>query len=129
MGKILIVEDNPKNSKLMVDLLTVHGHETMVAEDGPVGLEMAEAEQPDLILMDVQLPGMDGYEVTKRLKAMESTKSIPIIIVTSFAMKGEERRAEEVGASAYIAKPIDIHHVIATVARFLPMEREHKNEE
>ena len=79
--------------------------------------------------MEVQLPGMDGYEVTKRLKAMESTRSIPIIVVTSFAMKGEERRADEVGALAYIAKPIDIRHVIATVARFLPMERHSNNEE
>jgi two-component system cell cycle response regulator DivK len=117
--KILIIEDNPKNMKIMVDLMEVHGYEAATAEDGFTGLETALTEKPDLILMDVQLPGIDGYEVTRRLKGKDATRDIPVIVVTSFAMKGEEARAKEVGAAGYISKPIDIHKLMDAVAEQL----------
>ena len=116
---VLIVEDNPKNLKLMRDLMRVQGYQTLEAADGLIGLDMALQHRPDLILMDIQLPGIDGYEVTRRLKAQEETKHIPIIAVTSFAMKGEEDRAREAGCDAYVSKPIDIRKLVETVQRFL----------
>jgi two-component system, cell cycle response regulator DivK len=122
--KILIIEDNPKNMKIMVDLMEVHGYESITAENGVIGLETAKTYLPDLILMDVQLPKMDGYEVTSRLKGMNDTKEIPIIVVTSFAMRGEEKRAKEVGAAGYISKPIDIRKLMKTVAEHLPKNDE-----
>ena len=116
---VLIVEDNPNNRMIMRDMMEVQGHKTLEAVDGPAGLAMALEHRPDLILMDVQLPGMDGYEVTRRLKAQGGTKGIPIIAVTSFAMKGEEDRAREAGCDAYLSKPIDIHKLVETVKGFL----------
>ena len=116
---VLIVEDNPNNRMIMRDMMEVQGHKTLEAVDGPAGLAMALEHRPDLILMDVQLPGMDGYEVTRRLKAQDDTKGIPIIAVTSFAMKGEEDRAREAGCDAYLSKPIDIHKLVETVKGFL----------
>ena len=117
---VLIVEDNPKNMKLMRDLMGVHGYRTLEASDGPAGLEAARQHRPNLVLMDIQLPQMDGYEVTRRLKAQDETKDIPIIAVTSFAMKGEEERAREAGCDAYVSKPIDIRKLVETVQGFLP---------
>lgn len=117
---VLIVEDNEKNRKLMRGLLGAHGYQTLEAVDGPIGIEMAQEHQPDLILMDIQLPTLDGYTVTRRLKADDGTQQIPVIAVTSFAMKGEEDRAREAGCDAYVSKPIDIHLLIETVKRFLP---------
>ncbi len=117
---VLIVEDNANNRMIMRDLMEVQGHRTLEAVDGAEGLAMALEHRPDLILMDVQLPGMDGYEVTRRLKAQDETKHIPIVAVTSYAMKGEEERAREAGCDAYVSKPIDIRKLIETVQRFLP---------
>jgi len=119
---VLIVEDNEKNRKLMRDLMRVHGYQYLEAEDGFTGVEMAREHHPDLILMDIQLPGLDGYAATRQLKEDESTRAIPIIVVTSFAMKGEEEKAREAGCDAYISKPIDIHRLIATVQDFLPKD-------
>jgi two-component system cell cycle response regulator DivK len=116
---VLIVEDNPNNRMIMRDMMEVQGHRTLEAVDGPAGLDMAIHHKPDLILMDVQLPGMDGYEVTRSLKARDDTKAIPIIAVTSFAMKGEEDRARQAGCDAYLSKPIDIHKLVETVKKFL----------
>ena len=116
---VLIVEDNPNNRMIMRDMMEVQGYKTMEALDGPAGLEMALRHMPDLILMDVQLPGMDGYEVTRRLKSQDVTKTIPVIAVTSFAMKGEEDRARQAGCDAYISKPIDIHKLVETVKGLL----------
>ena len=116
---VLIVEDNANNRMIMRDLMEVQGHRTLEAVDGAEGLAMALEHRPDLILMDVQLPGMDGYEVTRRLKAQDETKHIPIVAVTSYAMKGEEERAREAGCDAYVSKPIDIHKLVETVQRFL----------
>ena len=81
---------------------------------------MAKEHKPDLILMDVQLPGVDGYEVTRRLKSEDDTKDIPIIIVTSFAMDGEENEARAAGSNDYITKPINIHQFIETIKKYLP---------
>ncbi|OGG46743.1 MAG: two-component system response regulator [Candidatus Handelsmanbacteria bacterium RIFCSPLOWO2_12_FULL_64_10] len=116
---VLIVEDNANNRMIMRDLMEVQGHRTLEAVDGAEGLAMALEHRPDLILMDVQLPGMDGYEVTRRLKTQDETKHIPIVAVTSYAMKGEEERAREAGCDAYVSKPIDIHKLVETVQRFL----------
>ena len=117
---VLIVEDNEKNMKLMRDLIRVHGHQTLEAGDGVAALDVAENQHPDLILMDIQLPLMDGYEATRQLKAREGTRDIPVIAVTSFAMTGEEQKAHEAGCDAYLSKPIDIHKLLETVRRFLP---------
>ena len=118
--KVLIVEDNKINMKIMRDLLGVHGYQTLEAGDGPVGMDMAQQHRPDLILMDIQLPTMNGYDVTRKLKEQDDTKDIPIVVVTSLAMKGEKDQAREAGCDAYISKPIDIHKFIETVKGFLP---------
>ena len=117
---VLIVEDNEKNMKVMRDLMRVQGYQTLEAVDGLTGLDMARQHRPDLILMDIQLPTIDGYEVTRRLKTQEETKQIPVIAVTSFAMRGEEEKAREAGCDAYVSKPIDIRKLIETVQKFLP---------
>ena len=116
---VLIVEDNEKNMKVFRDLMQIHGHRTLEARDGPTGLEMAREHLPDLILMDIQLPVMDGYEVTRRLKTDEATQGILIVAVTSYAMTGEEEKAREAGCDAYISKPIDIRNLIETVKGLL----------
>ena len=120
--RVLIVEDNPKNMKIMADLLRVHGYECLQARDGMEGLDTAIREKPDLILMDVQLPRLDGYAVTRSIRQNAGTRSIPVIVVTSFAMKNEEERAREAGCDEYISKPIDIRKFVETVKRFLPDE-------
>ncbi len=117
---VLIIEDNPKNRKVFKDILSVHGYQSIEAVDGDEGYKMAKEHKPDLILMDVQLPGVDGYEVTRRLKSEDDTKDIPIIIVTSFAMAGEENEARAAGCNDYISKPINIHQFIETIKKYLP---------
>lgn len=120
MATVLIIEDNSINRKIMRDLLRVHHCETVEAVNGLEGVQMAKDILPDLIMMDVQLPELDGYSATQQIKAHEETKNIPIIAVTSFAMSGEADRAKEAGCDAYITKPIDIHQVIEAVKSFLP---------
>lgn len=117
---VLITEDNPKNRKVFKDILSVHGYISIEAVDGEEGYKMAKEHKPDLIVMDVQLPGADGYEVTRRLKSEDDTKDIPIIIVTSFAMAGEENEARAAGCNDYITKPINIHQFIETIKKYLP---------
>ena len=117
---VLITEDNPKNRKVFKDILHVHGYKSIEAVDGEEGYKMAKENKPDLILMDVQLPGTDGYEITRRLKSEDDTKDIPIIIVTSFAMAGEENEARAAGCNDYISKPINIHQFIETIKKYLP---------
>jgi two-component system cell cycle response regulator DivK len=117
--RVLIVEDNEKNMKVLRDLMQLQGYRTLEARDGISGLEVARSEHPDLILMDVQLPVMDGYEVTRRMKADETTRDIPVVAVTSFAMKGEEERARAAGCDAYLNKPINIHMLVTTVKKYL----------
>ena len=116
---ILIVEDNELNMKLFLDLLEAHDFATLETRDGMEALEMARANKPDLILMDIQLPGVSGLEVTRQIKADDDIKSIPVVAVTAFAMKGDEDRIREGGCEAYIAKPIRIEQLISTVRRFV----------
>ena len=110
---ILIVEDNELNMKLFHDLIQAHGYNGMEA------LKLARQHKPDLILMDIQLPEVSGLEVTKWIKEDDNLKSIPIIAVTAFAMKGDEEKIREGGCEAYIAKPISVVQFLETVDRFL----------
>jgi two-component system cell cycle response regulator DivK len=116
---ILIVEDNDLNMKLFRDLLKAHDFATLETRDGMEALEMSRAHKPDLILMDIHLPGVSGLEVTRQIKADDNIKSIPVVAVTAFAMKGDEDRIREGGCEAYIAKPIRIEELISTVHRFV----------
>ena len=116
---ILIVEDNPKNLKLIRDVLQFRGYTTLEAETGEVGVELARQRQPTLILMDVQLPGMDGRAATHVLKTDASTQHIPIIAMTAFAMKGDRERLLRDGFDDYVAKPIDIKMVPKLIEQHL----------
>jgi two-component system cell cycle response regulator DivK len=117
--KILVVEDNPMNLELVKDLLETSGFAVVEAKNGNEALEMANREQPDLILMDIQLPEVSGLEVTKWIKEDDNLKQIPVIAVTAFAMKGDEEKIREGGCEAYIAKPISVTKFLETVERFL----------
>jgi two-component system, cell cycle response regulator DivK len=117
--KILIVEDNELNMKLFNDLLQAHGYETIQTVDGRDVLQLAREQAPDLIIMDIQLPEISGLEVTKMLKADDDLKSIPVIAVTAFAMKGDEEKIREGGCEGYIAKPISVPSFLETIAKFL----------
>ncbi len=116
MARILVVEDNPDNMTLTVMLLTSAGHEVFRAIDAEAGLTIARAELPDLILMDIQLPGMDGLQATALLKGDAATRAIPVIALTALAMKGDEERIRAAGCDGYIAKPMGVHQFLATVA-------------
>jgi len=116
MARILIVEDNPANMTLAVFLLQSAGHVTLSATNAEAGLALARDEQPDLILMDIQLPGMDGLEATGILKRTGATCAIPVIALTALAMKGDEERIRAAGCDGYIAKPIHYKDFLATVA-------------
>ena len=116
---VLIVEDNELNMKLFHDLLDAHGYDTLQTRDGMEALAMAREHNPDLILMDIQLPEVSGLEVTKWIKEDDKLKSIPVVAVTAFAMKGDEEKIREGGCEAYIAKPISVGNFIDTVKRFL----------
>src|SRR5881296_4260967 len=105
---VMIVEDNELNMKLFHDLLEAHGYDTVATRNGIEALDMARTHRPDLILMDIQLPEVSGLEVTKWLKEDEDLRSIPIIAVTAFAMKGDEQKIRDGGCEAYIAKPISV---------------------
>jgi len=118
--KVLIVEDNELNMKLFNDLLEAHGYFTLQTKDGIEALRMARDERPDLILMDIQLPEVSGLEVTKWLKEDDDLRTIPVIAVTAFAMKGDEEKIRQGGCEAYIAKPISVMSFLRTVERFLP---------
>jgi two-component system cell cycle response regulator DivK len=117
--RILIVEDNDLNMKLCNDLLRAHGYETIQTNDGVDAMKLARSERPDLILMDIQLPEVSGLEVAKWLKADDALRSIPIVAVTAFAMKGDEEKIRRGGCEDYIAKPIKVASFIETVRRHL----------
>jgi len=119
MGGILIVEDNPANMTLAVFLLESAGHSVIKSTDAEAGLTLARKEQPDLILMDIQLPGMDGLQATLLLKKDEATRNIPVIALTALVMKGDEERILAVGCDGYIAKPMRYREFLATVAEHL----------
>jgi two-component system cell cycle response regulator DivK len=116
MARILIIEDNAANLKLAILLLESRGHAVLVANSAEIGLTLARAEQPDLILMDLQLPGMDGLQATMLLKADPATRALPIIAFTALAMKGDEERIRAAGCDGYIAKPIRYKEFLATIA-------------
>ena len=116
---ILIVEDNDLNMKLLNDLLQAHGYCTLQTMDGRDVIKIARDHNPDLILMDIQLPEISGLEVTKMLKADDDLKSIPVIAVTAFAMKGDEEKIREGGCEGYIAKPISVPTFLDTISKFL----------
>ncbi len=120
MGKkVLIVEDNDLNMKLFRDLLERFGFETVETAEGHKVLELARSHRPDLILMDIQLPGVSGLEVTHWLKSDPDLAAIPIVAVTAFAMKGDEERIRAGGCEAYISKPITVRSFLDTINRFV----------
>jgi two-component system, cell cycle response regulator DivK len=116
MATVLIVEDNPANMSLAVFLLQSVGHTVLRATDAEAGLTLARDAQPQLILMDIQLPGMDGLEATMTLKHDAATRAIPVIALTALAMKGDEERIRAAGCDGYIAKPMRYREFLATVA-------------
>jgi two-component system cell cycle response regulator DivK len=120
--RILIVEDNDLNLKLFRDLLTAHGYDTIETKEGIEAIRLTKEERPNLILMDIQLPEISGLDVTRRLKADEAIRDIPIIAVTAFAMKDDEEKILSAGCEAYISKPISIIPFLNTVRRFLGEE-------
>jgi two-component system, cell cycle response regulator DivK len=119
MARILVVEDNSSNLKLVTYVLESGGHTVLATGDAEAGLTLARAEQPDLILMDIQLPGMDGLQATTLLKGDDATRAIPVVALTALAMKGDEERILEAGCDGYIAKPMAFQGLLDTVARFL----------
>lgn len=116
MARILIVEDTSANLKLAVFLLESAGHTVLSAVDAEAGLTLARRERPDLILMDIQLPGMDGLQATALLKQDDATRAIPVIALTALAMKGDEERMRAAGCDGYIAKPLRYQEFLATIA-------------
>lgn len=118
--RILAIEDHEENRRLLRDLLTSVGYEMIEAVAGEEGLELAAKHVPNLILMDIQLPGIDGYEVTRRVKANPALRHIPIIAVTSYALSGDEVKAMEAGCDAYVTKPFDPVELLAKIREFLP---------
>ncbi len=117
--RILVVEDHEDNRQILRDLLASAGYEMIEAENGEDGVAAAAAQQPDLILMDIQLPILDGYEATRRIKADPALKAIPIIVVTSYALSGDEEKARIAGCDAYIAKPYSPRQLLARIKEFL----------
>lgn len=117
--KVLIVEDNELNMKLFHDLLEAHGIDTVETSNGLEVMDIARRENPDLILMDIQLPEVSGLDVTKWLKADEDLKRIPVIAVTAFAMKGDEEKIREGGCEDYISKPISVSRFIEVIQTYL----------
>ena len=118
--RILIIEDQDDNRTIMRDLLNTAGYRLIEAVDGEEGVKLAQSERPDLILMDIQLPILDGYEATRRIRASVELKSIPIIAVTSYALSGDDARARAAGCDGYVAKPFSPRELLAKVREFLP---------
>ena len=118
---VLLVEDNPHNRKIFSGMLAHAGFRVVEAEDGYQALEKVKTEKPDLILMDLSIPGVDGWEVTRRLKSLEQSKGIPIIALTAHAMRGDEERAIQAGCDGYLAKPISPKKVVEEVKRYLKL--------
>ena len=117
--RVMIVEDNELNMKLFNDLLEAQGYETIQTKNGLDAINLAKEHEPDLILMDIQLPEISGLEVTKQIKEDENLRRIPVIAVTAFAMKGDEERIRQGGCEAYISKPISVMSFLQTVKSYL----------
>jgi two-component system, cell cycle response regulator DivK len=116
---ILVVEDQEDNRQIIRDLLSATDYEIMEAESGEQALEAVAKQRPDLILMDIQLPGMDGYEATRRIKADPALRSITIIAVTSYALSGEEQKARAAGCDEYVPKPYSPRQLLAKIRQYL----------
>jgi CheY-like chemotaxis protein len=116
---ILVVDDNPENLKLILVILGAGGYELTTANDAHEALRFLERRAPDLILLDLQLPGMDGLELTRQLRARTDTRAIPIVAVTAYAMKGDEMKARDAGCNGYIVKPVDKRVLRALVKSYL----------
>ena len=116
MKKILVIEDNPLNMELITDILEAHGYEIHSCNNAEDGVKVAEEYMPDVILMDIQLPGMDGLTATKILKEQNATKDIPILALTSHAMVGFEKSAREAGCNGYLTKPINTRTIVSQIA-------------
>jgi two-component system, cell cycle response regulator DivK len=119
---VLLVEDNPHNRKIFSGMLAHAGFHVVEAEDGNQALAQAVAANPDLILMDLSIPGVDGWEVTRRLKADPKTQPIPIVALTAHAMRGDEERARQAGCDGYLSKPISPKRVVEEVKRYLKLQ-------
>jgi two-component system cell cycle response regulator DivK len=117
--RILVIEDHEENRRILRDLLGHAGYEMLEAVTGEEGVAAAERERPDLILMDIQLPGLDGYEVTRRIKAQPALRGIPIIAVTSYALSGDEQKARDAGCDAYVTKPFSPRALLARIREHL----------
>jgi two-component system cell cycle response regulator DivK len=117
--KILVVEDTEDNRQILRDLLGMAGYEMIEAHDGAQGVAMAAEHKPDLILMDIQMPVLDGYEATRRIKADPALAAIPIVAVTSYALSGDEQKARDAGCNDYIAKPYSPRQMLAKVREIL----------
>jgi two-component system, cell cycle response regulator DivK len=118
--RILVVEDQEDNRQILRDLLANAGFDMIEAEDGVQAIVAASKHRPDLILMDIQLPMVDGYEATRRIKADPALSAIPIIVVTSYALSGDEDKAREAGCDAYVAKPYSPRALLAKIREYLP---------
>ena len=118
--RILVVEDQEDNRQILRDLLGSANYDMIEAGDGEAALVAVKSERPDLILMDIQLPLLDGYEATRRIKADPDLKSIPIIVVTSYALSGDEGKARAAGCDAYVTKPFSPRQLLAKIREFLP---------
>jgi two-component system, cell cycle response regulator DivK len=118
--RILVVEDHEDNRRILRLLLTSAGYEPIEAVTGTEGVALAETERPDLILMDVQLPELDGYEATRRIKANPALRHIPIIVVTSYALSGDDVKAFQAGCDAYLTKPFAPRQLLEKVREYLP---------
>jgi len=118
--RILVVEDQEDNRQILRDLLTSVGYELIEAEDGEQAVFAAAAHRPDLILMDIQMPVLDGYEATRRIKADPALRAIPIIVVTSYALSGDEDKARAAGCDDYVTKPYSPRALLAKVREYLP---------
>ncbi|MGD2014709.1 MAG: response regulator [Desulfobacterales bacterium] len=124
---ILVIEDNKLNMKLVKELINIGKYRMLEANDAESGIQQIREQQPDLVLMDIQLPGMDGLSATKIIKEDPALKDIPIIGLTSYAMQGDEEKALAAGCSGYITKPIDTRKFLETVSEYLK-DDEHKEE-
>ncbi len=118
-GKVLLIEDNPLNMELAVDLLEIGGYEVLTATTAEEGIELAQKETPDLILMDISLPGIDGLEATRILKKDNKVKDVPIVAMSAHAMTGDKGKAMEAGCVGYITKPIDTKSLVEKVQEFM----------
>ncbi len=122
MAKILLVEDNEMNRDMLSRRLTRRGYDVVIAEDGQQGVDMAASERPDLILMDMSLPVMDGWEATRRIKESEATKSIPVIALTAHAMSEDRDQALAAGCDDYDTKPVELDRLLEKINRLLGAE-------